>query len=379
MEDAQPKIDIGLKGIYFSESKICKVESSGHLYYSGYPIEEIADASSFEEVCYLLLHGELPSSKELSDFCKTLSERRPLDDDLVNLIKGLSGKTHPMHILSTAMDMVGARDKNSDSDAESNIERSVNIISKIASIAATIGGMSNGKNYTEPDQSMGHVENFLYMLDAQRPTTDRVNLMDLMFVLHAEHGSNASTFSSIVTASTLSDIYSAVVSGINTLKGPLHGGADERALQMLYGLEGKDILAYIDGELSAHSKIMGFGHRIYKAHDPRALIIKAKLESVLPNSTDEVKTLAQTAFKVEEEMEKRVGSKGIWSNLDFFSGPVYRHMGIPPGLFTPIFAVSRSPGWCAHVIEYWKHNRLIRPISYYTGSRLRHYVPIEKR
>jgi citrate synthase (EC 2.3.3.1) len=217
------------------------------------------------------------------------------------------------------------------------------------------------------------------MLNGEPKPKEVVKLADTMFLLHAEHSSNASTFSGIVTISTLSDIYSAVVSAINTLKGPLHGGADEAALKMITGGIGKDPDKYIDGIISSGNRIMGFGHRVYKTYDPRAVIIKEQLKAAIGDSDSRVKEIAETAFGIEEATIKRTGQKGIWPNVDFFSGPVYSYVGIEPELFTPVFALSRAPGWCSHIMEYLKDNRLIRPTVYYTGETGRPYKEINSR
>lgn len=363
------EINLGLEGTYFSKSEICKIDGiKGKLYYFGYSIEDLTDKSNFEEVSYLLMNGYLPNRKKLSDFSHQMAEQRDIDNNVINFIKRMVGKSHPMHILSTAMDMVGSYDKKAESDNELNKTKAINIISKISSITAAIGSLSTNGKYTNPDASISHIENFLYMFNGIKPNMEATKLMDTMFILHAEHGSNASTFSSIVTASTLSDINSAIVSGINTLKGPLHGGADERALRMLYGIKEKPVQQYINKILENNGRIMGFGHRIYKTYDPRARIIRTMLKSLLPNANDEVKILADTAFNVEKEMKTRMEDRHIYPNLDFFSGQVYRYLDIPIEMFTPIFAASRSPGWCSHILEYWKNNRLIRPLFYYTGE-----------
>jgi citrate synthase len=377
--DGKPTINLGLEGIYFMESKICKVDGkAGKLYYYGYDIEALAARSNFEETSYLLLHGELPNVKQLADFSRALSEERNLDDKIIDMIKSVPKETNPMHTLSAAMDLIGAYDKNAEKTAD-NESTSIRIISKIASVVAAIGSIRATSQYTHPDPKLSHTANFLYMLNGEPKPKEVVKLADTMFLLHAEHSSNASTFSGIVTISTLSDIYSAVVSAINTLKGPLHGGADEAALKMITGGIGKDPDKYIDGIISSGNRIMGFGHRVYKTYDPRAVIIKEQLKAAIGDSDSRVKEIAETAFGIEEATIKRTGQKGIWPNVDFFSGPVYSYVGIEPELFTPVFALSRAPGWCSHIMEYLKDNRLIRPTVYYTGETGRPYKEINSR
>ncbi len=362
------EVKLGLEGVYFAKSRICKVDGiEGKLYYFGYSIEELAEKSNFEEVCYLLLNGQLPNHEEMIIFSKKMKDKRELDDKVVSLIEELVKTAHPMHILSTAMDLVGSI-INDDSTKERGMDRSMDIISKISCITAAIGSISKNGIYIKPDKSLNHVENFLYMLTGLKPDSKTARLMDIMFILHAEHGSNASTFSSIVTASTQSDMYSAIVSGINTLKGPLHGGADERALQMLYDIGEMKVSDYIAKLLAENRRIMGFGHRIYKTYDPRARIIRSKLKMIREDPENQIQSLTKKAFEVEKEVLERMNLRKIYPNVDFFTGLVYRYMDIPITLFTPIFALSRSPGWCSHVLEYWKDNRLIRPVVQYIGD-----------
>ena len=379
----QESINLGLEGVYFAESMICKVDGTeGKLYYRGYPIETLAEHSSFEEVSYLLLYGKLPTKPEFESFSSLLASNRNIEPQVLEYIKSVAGKSHAMHILRTAVSMEASLDKEADDAApEANFRKSARLIAKTGSIVAAIGRFSIGAKYVEPDKVLGHAENFLYMLQGEKPEPEKAKMLDLMMVLHAEHSSNASTFSTIVTGATLSDLYSAVVSGIGTLKGPLHGGADERALKMLYDIgKPENTESYINGILSSKERVMGFGHRVYKTYDPRARIIKKYLMKLQSDSTEEVQNLSGIALAAEKIMVERLGkSHNIWPNVDFFSGPVYRHIGIPIEIFTPLFAVSRMPGWCAHMLEYWNNNRLIRPLDYYKGPLDLKYVPIEQR
>lgn len=379
----QESINLGLEGVYFAESMICKVDGTeGKLYYRGYPIETLAEHSSFEEVSYLLLYGKLPTKPEFESFSSLLASNRNIEPQVLEYIKSVAGKSHAMHILRTAVSMEASLDKEADDAApEANFRKSARLVAKTGSIVAAIGRFSIGAKYVEPDKVLGHAENFLYMLQGEKPEPEKAKMLDLMMVLHAEHSSNASTFSTIVTGATLSDLYSAVVSGIGTLKGPLHGGADERALKMLYDIgKPENTESYINGILSSKERVMGFGHRVYKTYDPRARIIKKYLMKLQSDSTEEVQNLSGIALAAEKIMVERLGkSHNIWPNVDFFSGPVYRHIGIPIEIFTPLFAVSRMPGWCAHMLEYWNNNRLIRPLDYYKGPLDLKYVPIEQR
>ena len=379
----QESINLGLEGVYFAESMICKVDGTeGKLYYRGYPIEALAEHSSFEEVSYLLLYGKLPTRPELESFSSLLASNRNIEPQVLEYIKTAAGKSHAMHVLRTAVSMEASLDKEADeATQEANLLKSAKLIAKTGSIVAAIGRLSISAKYVEPDKSLSHAENFLYMLQGEKPEPEKAKMLDLMMVLHAEHSSNASTFSTIVTGATLSDLYSAAVSGIGTLKGPLHGGADERALKMLYDIgKPENTESYINGILSSKERVMGFGHRVYKTYDPRARIIKKYLMKLQSDSTEEVQNLSGIALAAEKIMVERLGkSHNIWPNVDFFSGPVYRHIGIPIEIFTPLFAVSRMPGWCAHMLEYWNNNRLIRPLDYYKGPLDLKYVPIEQR
>ncbi len=382
-ESEKPHISSGLEGVYITESSICKVAGQqGRLYYRGYPIGALSKNSNFEEVTYLLLLGRLPTSAELAGFKSQLADARDLPKGVVDIIKEMSGKSHPMDILRTATSSLSAYDPEvADPSPEANLRKSIRIISKMSSIVATIGRINSGGSYVTPDKSMSHEENFLYMLNAKKPDKRQVDIMRDMFIIHAEHSSNASTFGTMVAGSTLADIYSAITAGISVLKGPLHGGADEAALKMMKAIGNPDNTeSYIESALAGKQKIMGFGHRVYKAYDPRAKIIKEYLVSLQPDSSEEVKNYTAIALRAEKMMlDKLSTSHGIWPNVDFFAGPVYVAAGIAPELFTPIFAASRSSGWCAHMIEYWQNNKLFRPLEAYTGKLDLEYVPIDKR
>jgi citrate synthase len=377
------KIYSGLEGVYFTKSEICKVDgTNGKLYYRGYPIEALAENSSFEEVCYLLLNGRLPTSSQLSLFDKTLKKERELPAEVVKVIDETANMADAMDTARSAISLLSAFDKEAyDSSEEANLRKSIRLIARTASIVAAIGRATRHSSYVKPNSSLGHSENFLYMLTGKKPDPEKAKLLDIMLVLHAEHSSNASTFSTLVTGSTLSDMYAAITSGMGTLKGPLHGGADEAALKMMRAIgSAENTEGYIDQALAGKQRIMGFGHRVYKTYDPRARIIRKDLIKIGRSSTPEVKKLTKIALTAEKLMVDRLGkSHGIWPNVDFFSGPVYTHIGIPIELFTPLFAVSRVPGWCAHMMEYWKNNRLLRPLELYEGRLDLKYIPIGKR
>jgi citrate synthase len=382
-EAAGQRVSSGLEGVYIAESTICKVDGQqGRLYYRGYPIDALSKNSDFEEVAYLLLYGKLPNRQELDGIRKQMAEARDLPRGVISIITEMSGKADPMDILRTAASSLSAYDPEvSDQSPEANLRKSIRIISRVSSIVATIGRINEGGSYVAPDKSMGHEENFLYMLNGKKPTERQLEIMKDMFIIHAEHSSNASTFGTMVAGSTLADIYSAITAGISVLKGPLHGGADEAALRMMKEIGSpNNTESYIEGALAGKKKIMGFGHRVYKTYDPRARIIKEYLVNLQPDASDEVKRYTEIALRAEKLMVDKLGqSHGIWPNVDFFAGPVYVAAGIPVELFTPIFAASRSAGWCAHMLEYWKNNKLFRPLEVYSGDIDLEYVPIENR
>jgi citrate synthase len=382
-ETGLPQISQGLDGIYIAESSICKVDGiAGRLYYRGYSIDQLAKNSTYEEVCYLILYGKLPTAIELAEFNKKLVDARPLPPMIIDVINEFANKQDPMDTLRSAVSSLSAYDTDmNDSSEAANLDRSINLISKLGSIVATIGRYMNGGKYIEPNPSMTHTENFLYMLNGKAPDKKDAELLDLMFVLHAEHSSNASTFSTLVAGSTLADLYSAVTSGIAALKGPLHGGADEAALKMMRAIGNPDNTEkYINDALAGKRKIMGFGHRVYKTYDPRATIIKEDLLALQENQSEDVKTLTKIALRAETMMIEKLGkSHGIWPNIDFFAGPIYVSIGIQMEMFTPIFAASRIVGWCSHMMEYWKNNRIFRPLEYYVGPSGLDYVPIKER
>ncbi len=379
-----PEIHSGLEGVYITESSICKVDGQlGRLYYRGYSIDLLAKYSSYEEITYLLLYGKLPTGTELAEITKQLADARDLHPQIVELISTqVSQKADPMDILRTTTSALSAYDpETADMSKEANMRKAIRIISKMSSIVATIGRMNAGGTYVIPDKTLGHVANFMYMLNDKLPDQRSLDIMRDMFIVHAEHSSNASTFGTMVAGSTLADIYSAVTAGIAVLKGPLHGGADEAALKMMDAIGNpENTEKYIESALAGKQKIMGFGHRVYKAYDPRAKIIKEYLITLQPDATEQVRNYTAIALAAEKLMVDKLGqSHGIWPNVDFFAGPVYTAAGIPVLLFTPIFAASRSAGWCAHMIEYWQNNRIFRPLEKYIGPIDLEYIPIEQR
>ena len=383
MDNNEVKISVGLEGIYIAETNVCKIDGmAGKLWYRGYPIEALAANSNFEEVTYLLLYGSLPKKAELDSFAAQLKKERGISENIKTIIKGLVQKSHPMDVLRTAVSALSSEDPElTDNSPEANLRKAIRLTAKMTTIVATIGRMRAGKDYIKPDDSLGHAENFMYMLSGSKPNGQVAKFIDLMLVLHAEHGTNASTFSTMVTGSTLADLYAAITSGICALKGPLHGGADEAALKMMRAIGSpENTEKYMEDAIAGKQRIMGFGHRVYKTYDPRAKILRSWFTDIGSKSSGEVKTLTEIALRAEKMMIERLGaSHGIWPNIDFFSGPLYIWAGVPVELFTPIFAAARVTGWSAHMLEYWPNNKLFRPLDHYTGQLDLKYLDINDR
>ena len=370
----------GLEGIYVKESTLSFIDGAqGRLYYQGYKIEDLAEHSTFEEVAYLLWNGRLPTKNELQELENMLAENRAIPDEVINIMKVMPKNSHPMDILKLAVAALGPFDPELDDGShEANYRKAIRLTAKFPTIVATWHHIRNGRDPVLPRKDLSHAANFLYMMFGKEPDELSAKVMDVALILHAEHGMNASAFSCVVTASTLSDIYSAIVSGIGTLKGPLHGGANERALKMLMEIgDPSKVEEYINNKLARKERIMGFGHRVYKAYDPRARIFKGYVEK-LGQMKGETK-LYEIAKEVERVVIEKLGHKGIFPNIDFYSGIVYNMLGIPTDLFTPIFAIARVVGWTAHVLEYLKENRLVRPRQYYVGELDKEYIPIDRR
>ena len=370
----------GLEGVIAAITSISCIDGEeGILIYRGIPIQVIAKNSTFEETAYFLLFGKLPTRTELDYFIGDLKEHRALSEQEINCIMNFPRDAHPMDALRTAVSIMGLHDPMRGAESRDiNLRIGIKIIAKIPSIISAFDRMRNGKEIVPPDSSLSHAENFLYMLKGEKPDTEDARILDIALILHADHGMNASTFGSMVTASTLSDMYSAIVTGIGTLKGPLHGGANERVLKMIKDIGAEDKAeAYVMAALAEHRKIMGFGHRVYKAYDPRAEILKDYAERLSEKNGD--MKFINIGKKIEEVMIREVGKKGIFPNVDFYSGIVYHFLGIPTDLFTPIFAMSRVAGWVSHIIEYLQANRIFRPRAIYNGPIDVEYTPIEER
>ena len=378
---AEAEIARGLEGVVFTETELSFIDGqNGRLYYVGYPIQELAEHSSFEEVSYLLLHKRLPTADELAIFKEKLIKNRSIAVEKAASFASYPRTAHPMASLRTAISELGLFDPTEeDTSFESLYEKSISLISKFATVTAAIKRLREGKMPIEPDPELSHAANFYYMLNGKRPNPEQEKLLDVALILHAEHGMNASTFTTLAVHSTASDIYSSIVAAVGALKGPRHGGANEQVMKMVQEI-GKPEAAsgWVQGKLANKERIMGMGHRVYKALDPRAVILKKYAEIVAKahgKSTEyEILTI------VEEEAGKVLNPRGIYPNVDFYSGVVYSDLGIPTEFFTPVFAVARISGWAAHILEYTRmDNRLLRPKARFVGELDRKYVPIEQR
>jgi citrate synthase len=368
----------GMEGVVVADSAICFIDGQqGILRYRGLDIGDLAVHASFEETVYLLWFGRLPTSDELDEFKAKLAAQRGLDDSLWNMLVSFPCWPEPMEALRSAVSALSSCDPNAGDDSpEANLDKALYLTAKLPTIVAYHYRHSIGKERVAPDPSLGHAANFLYMLRGTPPNELEEQALDLALVLMADHGFNASTFSARVTASTLADMYSAITSAIGTLKGPLHGGANERAMEMLLEIgDEEQVEPYITAALDAKKRIMGFGHRVYKTMDPRATQLRTMVCTLEAEAEDP--RWCHLALAVEEAMSTH--KPGLYPNVDYYSGPTLYTLGIPTNLFTPIFAISRVSGWTAHVLEQYADNRLIRPRANYVGPGARPFVPRAER
>jgi citrate synthase len=369
----------GLEGVVATTSKICYIDGDlGVLAYRGIDIHELADNSTFEETCYLLWNGKLPTEDEIKELRRRLGAERDLNPAIIEFLRGVPKGSAPMDVLRTAVSALGLYDREEkNNDHAANISKAIRLTSQTAMIVAAYDRLRKGKNVVEPDRSLSHAANFLLMLNGQAPSKTAENALDVALILHADHELNASTFAARVTAATLSDMHSAITSAIGALKGPLHGGANEAVFQILQKIDaaGADPVAYVRDMLAQKKKISGFGHRVYHTEDPRATHLR-KMSEDLGHSSGEPKW-----FEMSRKIEQFVkAEKKLNANVDFYSASTYHVLGIDVDLFTPIFAVSRISGWSAHVIEQLDDNRLIRPRADYIGPAYpQHWVPMDQR
>jgi len=376
--EAKPKA--GLEDVVAASSAICYLDGDrGVLAYFGYDIHDLARAVSFEEVCYLLWHGRLPNRAELGDLQSQLAAARPLSEPILRLMKQLPA-SDGMDILRTLTSALGQYDPEAgDNSQAANYRKAVRLTAQLASLVSTYGRMQAGGGPIQPDPALGHAANFLYMLTGNRPNALSIHAFDVALVLHADHELNASTFAARVAAATLTDLYSAIVAAIGTLKGPLHGGANADVMRLLIEI-GQDapperVEEAIRGKLAKKIKIPGFGHRVYRTEDPRATHLRRMSRELGERAGN------SRWFEMSQRIENLVkGEKKLNPNVDFYSASTYYTLGIPIDLFTPIFAVSRISGWTAHCLEQYANNRLIRPRTDYIGPAYPQAVlPIEQR
>lgn len=372
---AAPK---GLQDVVANESSICFIDGArGILSYRGIDIHELAQHSTFEETTYLLWQGKLPTASELKEFTAHLAAARKLPSSVIDFMRGLPKEASPMEVLRTAVSLLSIYDSDSKSTThDENLRKSFNLTAQVAMIVACFDRIRKGKNLVEPDPSLSHAGNFLWLLNGEKPSQTATRALDVALILHADHELNASTFAARVIAATLSDIHSAITGAIGALKGPLHGGANEAVMRILYAIDqaGEDPVEHVRGMLQRKEKISGFGHRVYTTEDPRATHLRRMSEELGRDANPKW-------YEMSRQIEVFVkDQKKLNANVDFYSASTYTTLGIDIDLFTPIFAVSRIAGWCAHVIEQHDDNRLIRPRAEYTGPAYpAPYVPIHQR
>jgi citrate synthase len=391
-DECTPVLNTGLRGVDVASSKICDVQGKkGKLIYRGYRIEDLAENTTFEEVCYLLLHERLPGEQDLASFDDRLKRKRRIPESILTLLKHLPRSMNPMDVLQAATPLLIQTDENAGSETpEDTVTSAEHLIAGLSTLIAAWDRIRNDKSPVEPDNTLGHAANFLYMLTGDRPDPEAAAFFDAGLVLHAEHSFNASTFTARQVASTKAHIYAAITAAIGSLSGPLHGGANVRVMKMLMEIgspEGID--AYIDKTLDAGGLIMGLGHAVYQTDDPRALVLAPMSRRMGEIAGDtrwydlsmELERKAKDAFKKRKNRE-------IFCNVDFYSASLFYAMGIPMDLFTPVFALSRISGWCAHVIEEQFAKAAPKPTLYrpgaayvgdYCGPDECRFVPIENR
>ena len=373
----------GLAGVNVDTTKISHIDGlQGQLIYRGYDIRELANKASFEEVSYLLWNDDLPDQTQLNEFKNSLKPYYALPENVIDVLKAMPKDSHPMHAVRTAVSMLGASDKEADGVDLDTIHRiGLSLTAKFPSIVAVFERVRKGQDVISPDPDLSIAGNFLYMLSGEKPTEAATRVMDVALVLHAEHGSNASTFVARAVASTLTDAYSAITAACGSLKGPLHGGANAAvmpALEKIGSVEKvEDYVMNILG--TPGGRVMGFGHRVYRVLDPRAVILKEVSHNLAEESGDS--KWFEMSLEMERVMDREMAKKGkeVKPNVDFFSASVYRMLGFPADMYTPIFAVARISGWMAHLYEQYADNKLMRPRMVYQGPLDRKFKAISER
>jgi citrate synthase len=379
----------GLEGIVAAETKMSFIDGEkGILEYVGIPIDDLARHSTFEETVFLLWNFGLPTRGQLAEFQTQIRSRSKLPSELVKLILNTPKDAQPMHVLRSMASALALFDKDPNAnDLPSARDKALNILAQVPAIIACFDRHRRGLPIVEPRSDLSFAANFLWMLNAKEPTPAMTRAFDICMILHADHGLNNSTFTARVITSTLSDMYSAITGAIGSLRGPLHGGANEEVMEMLFEIEalakkeGKDTRAiiepYVMGRLAKKERIMGFGHRVYKTIDPRATFLKTFSKQIATDTGN--LRLYEMSSTIEEIMAREVGAKGIYPNVDFYSATTYHSIGLKLDLFTPMFAMSRVSGWAGHCIEQLADNRLFRPAAKYVGPHGVAYTPMEKR
>lgn len=372
------KINRGLKGIYFERSGVSDIDGAkGELSYRGYSIHELAQSSSFEEVSYLLIYGELPTQAELRRFDERLRRERVLPESALEVIQACAAG-HPMDVLRTTVSALAALDPRSKAtDLEAFAGIGIRIMAQIPVIVAAHQAMRSGRALTPPDENLGHAANWLWMLNGEMPSAEATKLADVDLILHAEHGANASSFAARVAISTDTDLHGAIVAALATLAGPAHGGAAEDVMNMVHEIgKPENAAQYVTAKRAAREPVTGFGHRVYRAEDPRA---KHMREGVRKLGQEKGQPEWFEILQAVVEAMKPYSRHGLNVNVDFYSGVMYQLHGIPMDLYVPIFAIGRMPGWIIQCIEQKQSNILIRPLTLYNGPAPRHYVPINER
>src|SRR3989440_1004005 len=367
----------GLEDVVAATSAVCDVNGKeGRLFYYGLDIHDLATHSPFEETVFLLWHGRLPTRRELEETQTELAKNRALPPDVLRMMAELPETAVPMEVLRTAVSLLSMYDPDdADSSREANVRKATRLVAQTPTIVAAIEALRKGRAPLAPRPDLSLAANFLYMLFGEEQDPTAVRAMDVALILHADHELNASTFAARVTAATLADMYSAIVSAICALKGPLHGGANEQVFKMLQAIGSPERAAtYVKDQLAAGKKIMGFGHRVYRTEDPRATHLR-RLSRELGEKRGEPQW-HEISWQVEQTVK---AERGLYANVDFYSASTYHNLGIPTDLFTPVFAISRMSGWTAHVLEQYGNNRLIRPRAEYVGPRHVPYIPLDER
>src|SRR3954463_13516437 len=368
--ETKPSYSPGLAGVVAGETEICWVDPKAGLMYRGYDIHEMAEKANFEEVAYLLLNGELPGQKQLVEFSRELAQQRTVPKEVLDALRLMPKNTHPMDMLRTGVSMLAPFDPElNDHSHDANVRKAIRLIAKVSTLITDGFRIQKDEQVIEDKPDLSLAGNFFYKLTGTMAEDWQIRMMDTIFILYADHEYNASTFAARVTASTLADMYAAVTSACGTLKGPLHGGANEESMRMLNDIgEANRAEAWLKDALTEKKKIMGFGHRVYKSGDSRVPIMR-EISRDLGQRTGKEQWVP-ICENLEKTMERE---KQLCANVDLYAAPVFAMMNLPAALNTPVFAASRVAGWCAHVVEQHDHNRLIRPRSLYTGPKLRPY------